>query len=280
MTLRLLVLDAYDPAGRRALHSVGATYAGTLYERLLKRLRPAADVDVAPYEEAGFALPSGQSPRDYHGIVWTGSSLTIHRDTAAVRDQLTFARQAYAEGIPSFGSCWAAQVAVTAAGGACAANPRGREFGVGRKIWLTDAGREHPLFEGKAPVFDSLTSHEDHIVQLPKGATLLASNDFSPVQAVSVEHGRGSFWAVQYHPEFELDDVAALGVLRAPQLISQGFLRDEQDASSYIGALRALHAEPSRSDIAFRLGVGQDVLDTRVRTQEVDNWICHALEST
>ena len=42
-------------------------------------------------------------------------------------------------GVPGFGSCWAAQIAVAAAGGRVAASPHGREMGVGRKIKLMDA---------------------------------------------------------------------------------------------------------------------------------------------
>lgn len=273
MSPRLLVLDAYDDAGRRALSSVGATHAGVLYARLLERLCPGATVDVASFRESGFALPSGSTVADYDGVVWTGSNLTIHQDTPAVRDQLAFARQSLAAGLSSFGSCWAAQVAVTATGGRCEANPRGREFGIGRQIVLTAAGRAHPMFEGKASVFDAPTSHEDHVVELGPHATLLASNEFSAVQAVSVEHGPGSFWAVQYHPEFSLFDVARLGVLRAPQLVAQGFLRSREEAEAYAAELESLERDPARKDIAFRLGIGPDVLDVERRTREVANWI-------
>ncbi len=37
------------------------------------------------------------------------------------------------------------QIAVAAAGGVCARNPRGREMGIARKIALTPEGRAHPM---------------------------------------------------------------------------------------------------------------------------------------
>jgi GMP synthase (glutamine-hydrolysing) len=271
MSLRLLVLDAYDAAGRQALQGAGATLAGELYRRMLRRLEPAARVDVAPFEAGGFRPPAPLA--SYDGIAWTGSNLTVHRDTPAVRQQLELARAAFAARVPSFGSCWAVHIAVTATGGRCAANPRGREFGIARKITLTDAGRVHPLYAAKAVAFDAFTSHEDHVVELGPHATLLAGNAFSPVQAVAVERDGGVFWAVQYHPEYDLIDVARLGVLRAPQLIQQGVFADADDAAGFLRALEALQADPTRRDLAYRLGVDGDVLDAGVRTTEVRNWL-------
>ena len=271
MSLRLLVLDAYDAAGRQALQGAGAAPAGELYRRLLQALEPEAQIDVVALGADGFALPAAL--RTYDGIAWTGSNLTVHRETPAVRRQLDFARAAFAARVPSFGSCWTVHIAVTAAGGRCAANPRGREFGVARKIALTDAGRDHPLYADKARAFDAFTSHEDHVVELGPTTTVLAGNDFSPVQAVHVEHDGGVFWAVQYHPEYDLVDVARLGVLRAPQLIEQGFFADAADAAGFLRQLEALHADRSRRDLAYRLGVDGDVLDPRVRTREARNWL-------
>jgi GMP synthase (glutamine-hydrolysing) len=276
VTPRLLVLDAYDSAGRAALAGAGATLAGELYRQLLQQLEPGAAIDVVAHQPNGFAPPAPLA--SYDGIVWTGSNLTIHHDTPAVRQQLDCARAAFDAGVPSFGSCWAVHIAVTAAGGQCAANPLGREFGVARTITLNAAGSAHPMFAGKPAAFDALCSHEDHVVAVGPTTTVLASNDFSAVQAVHVTHGRGEFWATQYHPEYALRDVAALGILRAPQLIRQGFFADAAAADAYLHELNALDAEPSRRDLAYRLGVGRSVLDPQVRTCEVRNWLEHLVK--
>ena len=42
-----------------------------------------------------------------------------------------------------------ATVVTVAAGGVVRANPKGREIGVGRRIALTRAGRDHPMYAGK-----------------------------------------------------------------------------------------------------------------------------------
>ena len=273
-TLRLLVIDGYRREGRESLVAGGASTAGQLYERMLLGCHPDATVDILHPADPGSALPAGAALASYDGIAWTGSSLTVHKDDdPAVRPQIEFARAAFEAGIPSFGSCWAAQIAVVAAGGRCAANPRGREMGIARKIALTDDGRSHPLYIGKPRVFDAFISHEDEITHLPSGALSLAGNAFSSVQAVCVTHRRGTFWAVQYHPEYDLHELARLTHARTDRLVGMGFFADADAARDYVNKLETLHQDPSRRDIAWLLGIDDDVMNDDVRLVEVRNWI-------
>jgi GMP synthase (glutamine-hydrolysing) len=274
MALHLLVLDAYAPEGRAALRGAGATEAGRLYERMLRGLAPDAVIDVAYPADPDPQLPSGVALADYDGLCWTGSSLTIHAaGDARVQRQLAFARSVYDAAVPSFGSCWAAQLSVVAAGGSCAANPKGREFGVARAITLTDAGRAHPLYRDKPARFDAFTSHADHVVELCDGAELLASNAWSRVQALDVARDRGRFWAVQYHPEYDAHEIASLCRLRRAELLAQGSFANDAEVDAYIANLEALHADPSRADLAATLGITPALLDPQQRSIEARNWL-------
>lgn len=268
-----LVLDGYSRAGRADLESGGATTAGKLYERMLKAACPAAEVEILYPADPDASLPGGTAIADYDGIAWTGSSLTVYHDTDEVKSQIAFARAVFEAGVPSFGSCWAAQIAVVAAGGLCQAHPRGREMGIARKISLTNAGRGHPLYYGKKSVFDAFISHDDEITQLPPGAVVLASNDFTRVQAVAVTSGKGEFWSVQYHPEYDLHELARLCFCRKQKLTDKGFFRNLDEAQDFVDDLEALHAAPERKDLAWRLGIDEDVMDPVVRQAEVRNWI-------
>jgi len=273
-TLRLLVLDAYAREGREELRRGGVSEAGALYVALLRSLESEAQVEVGHPADADWQLPQGSRLADWDGAVWTGSSLTIHDEAdLRVQRQVELARQLYQAGVPCFGSCWGIQLAVVAAGGTCARNPRGREFGISRKIEVCEAGRAHPLYAGKSGVFDALTSHQDEVVRLPPAARLLASNRISGVQAMALEEGERSFWAVQYHPEYDLGEVARLCRVRATGLVAQGCFRDRQAAEAWCERLLALDAQPQRQDLAFALGVDEDVLDPGVRCREVRNWL-------
>ncbi len=271
--LRFLVCDAYPREGRAGLEKAGATLAGQLYERLLQRLEPQAHIDIIFPADTDVALPGGSALTDYDGIVWTGSSLTIYRDEEPrVRRQIELASAVYQLGIPSFGSCWAAQIAVVAAGGACAANPKGREFGISRHITLNDAGHNHPMYRGKATTFDAFTSHADEVTVLPPGTSLLASNDWSRIQGIAVE-SPGPFWAVQYHPEYDLHEVARLCVFRTDELVRQGMFADRVAAEEWVDRLEALHLEPTRHDLMQTLQVEAPLLDVAQRLVEPRNWV-------
>lgn len=272
--MRLLVLDAYAREGREALRNVGGTEAGPLYRALLERLAPGADIDVAHPADGPLELPDAAELDHYEGVVWTGSSLTIHDESdPRVARQISLAREIRGRRIRSFGSCWAAQVATVAAGGRCAVNPRGREFGISRGISLTEAGRAHPMYLGKPDRFDALTSHVDHVVTLGASVTSLAANGWSAVQAVDVNEPDAHFWAVQYHPEYDLHEVASLARLRSKELVEQGTFPSADDAHAYVDDLESLHQDPGREDLKRRLGVDASLLDPDLRTLEVRNWL-------
>ena len=271
--LRVLVIDAYPREGRERLTGCGGTAAGELYRRMLRRLAPDIATDVV-HAADGEQPPLGLG--DYHGAAWTGSNLSIlEKDDPRVTCQVELARDLLQTGVASFGSCFAVQIAATALGGRCAASPKGREFGISRKIQLSLEGREHPLYRDKPAVFDAFTSHADEVVELPKGAGLLASNGWSRVQAASLDGPQGSFWAVQYHPEYDLHEVASLCRLRRRELVAQGRFASEAQADAYVDDLEALHADPGRADLAASREIGESLLDETIRTLEVRNWIEH-----
>lgn len=270
---RFLVVDGYVKKARDELAKGGATVAGPLYGAVLERHLPGSSFDVIYPSDPGAAIPKGKALAGYDGVVWTGCSLTIFEDVPEVRSQIAFARAAYDAGIPSFGSCWGAQIAAVAAGGAVAANPRGREMGIARKIALTPLGRAHPLYVGKADVFDGFISHYDEVTKLPPGGVRLAGNDFTHVQSVAVKHGKGEFWGLQYHPEYDLHEMARLVYCRIDRLIKDGFFKDRKAGEDYVTLMETLHADPKRKDIAWLLGVDADVMDRKVRCVEVVNWL-------
>ena len=118
MAPRFIVVDGYAKEGREDLRAGGATTAGDLYVQMLKKCAPNCEVDVVCPADPDASLPSGAAIEQYDGIAWTGSSLTVYHDEPKVLRQIEFAKAAFAAKVPSFGSCWAAQIAVVAAGGA------------------------------------------------------------------------------------------------------------------------------------------------------------------
>ncbi len=271
--LRFLIIDGYPKLSRDEFDGVGMKHAWLLYAEMLKKYLPNAEYSVwFPSDHA--APPDGLGPSHYQGILWTGCNLTIyHHNDIRVTRQIEYAKQAYEDGTPGFGTCWGLQMAAAAAGGEVKANPRGREMGLARKIHLTTEGAGHPFMEGKPPVYSGYISHLDEVTQLPPGAVLLASNDFTRVQAIEVKHKKGSFWATQYHPEYDLHEVARLITAREPKLVPEGFFRDHDELAGYVAKLETLHSNPTRKDLRWQLDIDDDVLSDGIRQAEFRNWI-------
>jgi len=207
------------------------------------------------------------------GVGETGLHKSTANEAEIMEAQIELARECFTAQVPGFGSCWAAQIAVVAAGGLVQANPNGREMGIARKIKLTEEGRGHPLYEGKETVFDAFISHVDEITHLPAGAVSLSGNAFTRVQSVSVIHDGGVFWGLQYHPEYDLREMARLTWCRIEKLMELGFFKDYEAGETHVELLETLHNDPSRYDIAWKLGIDGDIMNQDVRQLEVRNWI-------
>lgn len=270
---KFLVVDGYPKESRDQFNEVGMTLAGELYAGMLKRRMPDADYEIWYSSDPGVASPTDEQIADLSGILWPGCNLTVYHDDPRVHCHLDLARRAFEIGTPGFGSCWAIQVAAYAAGGEVKPSPKGREMGVGQKLRVTEAGKAHPMFADKPEVYSHFMSHDDEVTRLPEGATLLAGNDWSAIQAAELKHKKGTFWGVQYHPEYNLKEMARLILARTKKLISLGYFQDEDDAKAYANKMEALHNEPDRKDLRWQLKIDDDVINPDIREREFINWL-------
>jgi GMP synthase (glutamine-hydrolysing) len=117
--------------------------------------------------------------------------------------------------------------------------------------------------------------HLDEVETLAPGTTVLAANATSDVQAAEIRVDGAVAWAVQYHPEFSLADMAAIMRRYGSQLIREGFFADEAARDAYVADLDTLDREPDNKALAWRYGIDEAVLDPGVRTVEIANWITH-----
>ena len=270
---RLLVIEGNSPESLAEHEAVGGVPAHQGYSNLLRELMPGAVVDTCHPGDPGATLPDGESLGGYDGIAITGSSLHIYNNGPAVTRQIDLVRAALATGTPIFGSCWGLQVLTAAAGGSVRKNPQGREIGFGRRIRLTDAGRKHPMYAGKLDVFNAPTVHLDEVEALAPGTTVLATNAVSDVQSAEIRTNGSVAWAVQYHPEYPLREVAAIVRRIGTRLIEEGFFADESDIKTFARDLDTLDCDPACKRLAWRHGVSKNVLDKKLRVSEVANWV-------
>ncbi|MGE5265618.1 MAG: type 1 glutamine amidotransferase [Acidobacteriota bacterium] len=271
--LAICVINGYPAPNRQVLADAGMKQAHEMYLDFLKVYVPNANVDTLYIADLDTALPSGTNLESYDAYIWTGSNLTIYHDDPKVTRQIEFSRSIYGVGKPQFGSCWGVQMAAVAAGGEVQKNPKGREWAFARNIHLTEEGKVHPLYKGKPVKFDGFIMHLDMVTRIPEGGTLLAGNEHTPVQALSVKHGKGTFWATQYHPEYILYEMARLLIARKEPLTNEGFFKAQEDVERLAANMIELSRHPDSKELRQSLKIGDDILTPEIRQQELRNWI-------
>jgi GMP synthase (glutamine-hydrolysing) len=269
--LRLLVAEGNTSEGRSRMAAQAGETPGEGYANALRSIAPDARIDLCFPADEDPKLPAPLE--SYDGIAITGSALNIYHGEVASLRQIEFAREIFARHIPFFGSCWGLQVAAVAAGGEVGRNPKGREVAFARKIMLNEVGRAHPLHRGRDIAFDAPAIHGDEVIRLPPDTTVTAWNALSQVQAAEIRHDGGVFWGVQYHPEFNLRDLAFILRRYGQTLVDEGFFADLAALESYAADLSVLASDQLRTDIAWRLGLGTDILQPDLRLCEIANWI-------
>ena len=273
--LRFLVVDGNNKAGRDNRRTHFGVTPGESYAAALQAVvgQESMVYDIALPADPGANLPDAAGLESYDGVFLTGSALHLYQGGDEVRQQIDLMRAVYRAGVPTFGSCWGLQIGAAAAGGEIIANPHQREIGFARKITLTEAGQAHPLCQGRPVCFDAPAVHLDIVATPPADCVILACNELTPIQAVEIRHEGGVFWGVQYHPEFNLQELASILGFLGPLMLAEGFFKDLQSHAAYVQDLKDLFADRARLDLAWRYGLGADVLDDACRLTEIRNFI-------
>jgi GMP synthase (glutamine-hydrolysing) len=101
---------------------------------------------------------------------------------------------------PTFASCWGFQAMSRAMGGRCIHDMPNAELGTIR-LHLTEVGVEDPIFGTLPSTFTAQAGHEDHVVELPADAVLLASSDAVTEQAF--RFANRPIYCTQFHAELD-----------------------------------------------------------------------------
>ncbi len=267
---KILLMEGNIAERRAKGAAMGVRSSSGIYSQSLLAHFPTLEIDIFNPEDP---IPGRNALAAYDGMIISGSGLHAYDTDFAVTNQIALVREAAEVGLPIFGSCWGLQIAAMAAGGLVEYHAVGREVGFARKVMVTEAGGNHPMFARKGPVFDAPCIHYDEVTRLPEGATLLATNSHSEVQAALIPLANSEIWAVQYHPEFDAAHLADLYRLYADDMVVQGFFADTAELETYAASLTRLGHEPDNAALAWQLGVDTDITDDARRRAEIIAWV-------
>lgn len=229
------------------------------FVRTILALAPATELRIA----APYVSPISRSMfSGIDGVVFTGSGTAWSTNAPEAAPQLAAMELAFECELPVWGSCNGLQLAAIVLGGEVGANPSGLEVGFAQEITATVDGEDHPMMAGRRGVFTAPTVHRDHILVAPDGATVLAANGHSPVQAMVFDRDGIDFWGTQYHPELSARDIA--NYVRTPGIFAEHILMAND-----------LEVATEDDAAAQRLGTSVAELHVENRASEIANWLTH-----
>ena len=78
---------------------------------------------------------------------------------------------------------------------------------------------------------------------------------------------------MQYHPEYNLAEIAAMARRYGEVLIRDGLVKDQDELDQLAADLVALDDSPDDARLAWRFGIGPCVTDAGLRLAELRNWL-------
>ncbi|HEY0095554.1 MAG TPA: glutamine amidotransferase [Archangium sp.] len=229
----VLLLKAGDAA-----HSVRLS-VGDYEHWFVESLAPTGCRFEIRHVHQGASLPG--SAEGYDAVIMTGSPLSVTQLEPWMERAAEFMVDAAAHRVPVLGVCFGHQLLAYAHGGRVVRNTHGREIGT-VEVRLSEEGREDPLFEGVSERFAIQATHEDIVEPIPEGATVLAGNANTALQALAFgSHIRG----VQFHPEVQPVAMRALILARAEKLEVEARARGHQCGERVPRLLAGLGPSPA-----------------------------------
>jgi GMP synthase-like glutamine amidotransferase len=191
MTIKLCILDN-DILAPDVVAQGYASY-GAMFERLFREV----GVD---WTFQAFRTPLGEYPAsfdEFDAVLLTGSKADSFSDepwVVTLREKVT---TLIAARKPLLGVCFGHQLIAYCMGANVGRAPQGWGIGAQNYPWLGE-GAAWSRVEGET--LSLLAAHQDQVLELPKGAELLAGNEHCPIAAFTAG---GHILSVQPHPEFD-----------------------------------------------------------------------------
>jgi GMP synthase-like glutamine amidotransferase len=206
LTVCILDNDNLDPA-------VADTYVS--YGAMTEKMFAAAGV---PWRFERFNTTRGEYPASfdaYDAVLLTGSKSDSFSDEPWVRTLRERVSELLAQRKKLLGICFGHQLIAYCLGAQVGRSPRG--WGMGRMSYEWCGPLPLKAAAGAdAASLSMLASHQDQVLTLPAGATLVARSEFCPIAAYSVaDH----VFCVQPHPEF-VEDYSAWILQKRPEAVA------------------------------------------------------------
>ena len=238
------------------IKAVGATSSENL-KNLLIKLEPFLNIEIInpnKDEETKYAL---ENINKFNGIVFSGGAMRINDMTNEIKKHINFASNCFKYDNKILAICWGLQVCTKAAGGKVAPANKGAHIGIASDVEVNEKGKKNLIYKNKKKIFTTPAFNFDEVTNMPKDATLLASDKTNKVMGIYFKSGSSEIWGLQYHPDYEYSQMINLSKERKEKLLNNKIFKDDDEYDSHIAFIEEQEKK----------------LDFKNRTCEVKNWL-------
>lgn len=198
------------------------------------------DLPAQPFEAQSFDATRGELPTQMpDALIITGSPQSVYEPLPWLEPTRAYVREAIRADVPILGVCFGHQLLAELLGGRVGPNPAGYVLG-NILTQVTEEGRLDPLFDSLPPELSCNVTHGDRIVELPPGASVLATAAHDPYHALRL---RERVWSVQFHPEMREFHITAEIASHSRRFHTYGVEKGLRPGEYLLNAIKSVREE-------------------------------------
>mgnify|MGYP001431925388 FL=1 len=257
MSLNVLIVEGNNPKDSEVFIKAAKATCSENLKNIVLKLDPSSKVTIINPENDDETSKVLENMDQYNGIIFTGGAMRLNDMTDVIKKHINFASNCFKHNNKILAICWGLQVCSVAAGGKVAAGKNGAHIGIATDVEINDEGKNNPIFKNKKFRFNTPAFNFDEVCELPKGATLLASDKVNKNMGVYFKSGNSEIWGLQYHPDYEYWQMVNLSNARMGKMIAKEYFRDEESFKKHIEYIKS----------------EEKSLDFKNKTHEIQNWL-------
>ena len=257
MSLNVLIVEGNNPKDSEVFIRAAKATCSENFKNIVLKLEPTSNVTIINPVNDNETNKALEYMDQYNGIIFTGGAMRLNDMTDEIKKHINFASNCFKHKNKILAICWGLQVCSTAAGGKVAPGKNGAHIGIATDVEINEDGKKNLIYKNKKPKFNTPAFNFDEVSELPKGATLLASDKVNNIMGVHFKSENSEVWGLQYHPDYEYWQMINLSNERMGKMIAKEYFKDEETFKKHIDFIK----------------FEEKSLDFKNKTYEIQNWL-------
>ena len=257
MSLNVLIVEGNNPKDSEVFIRAAKASCSENLKNIVLKLEPSSNITIINPVNDNETKKALENMDQYNGIIFTGGAMRLNDMTDEIKKHIDFASNCFKHNNKILAICWGLQVCSTAAGGKVAPGKNGAHIGIATDVEINEDGKKNPIYKNKKLKFNTPAFNFDEVSELPKGATLLASDKVNKNMGVYFKVENSEIWGLQYHPDYEYWQMINLSNERMGKMIAKEYFMNEEAFKKHIDFIKSEEKN----------------LDFKNKTYEIQNWL-------